>query len=78
VSRIGLSEFNRHTSRITSRVREGEVIEVTDDGRPILRLVPIPFREGGSLRERLIAEGRLKPARHHGSGCARLGPIGGM
>jgi hypothetical protein len=34
---------------------------VTDHGKPILRLVP-DF-EGESLRDRLIAEGRLKPAR---------------
>lgn len=63
MSRIGLRELSHHTSRIVSRVRAGEVIEVTDHGKPILRLVPI--REGESLRDRLIAEGRLKPARHH-------------
>lgn len=61
--RIGLRELSHHTSRIVNRVRQGEVIEVTDHGRPILRLVPIS--EGESLRDRLITEGRLKPARHH-------------
>jgi prevent-host-death family protein len=62
MSSIGLRELSHHTSRIVNRVRQGEIIEVTDHGRPILRLVPVS--EGESLRDRLIAEGRLKPARH--------------
>ncbi|MFE1786137.1 type II toxin-antitoxin system Phd/YefM family antitoxin [Streptomyces sp. NPDC059506] len=57
---IGLRDLSHHTSRIVNRVRQGEVIEVTDHGKPILRLVPI--KEGESVRDRLISEGRLRPA----------------
>lgn len=59
-----MRELSHYTSRIVNRVRTGEVIEVTDHGKPILRLVPIT--EGEGLRERLIAEGRLRPARREG------------
>ncbi|MDT3399809.1 type II toxin-antitoxin system prevent-host-death family antitoxin [Streptomyces sp. B1866] len=61
---IGLRELSHHTSRIVDRVRQGEVIEVTDHGKPILRLVPIGEQE--SLHDRLVAEGRLRPARRRG------------
>lgn len=61
---IGLRELSHHTSQIVNRVRQGEVIEVTDHGRPVLRLVPI--REPENLRERLVSEGRLRPATRRG------------
>jgi len=61
---IGLRELSHHTSRVIDRVRRGETIEVTDHGKPLLRLVPA--FGAGSLRDRLIAEGRLKPAKKRG------------
>lgn len=41
------------------RVAAGEVLEVTDRGRPVARLVPVP-QEGGGLAG-LLAAGRVTP-----------------
>jgi prevent-host-death family protein len=56
MERIGVRELNQHTSRVIERVKRGSVIEVTDRGRPVARLVPVPIGQG--LLDRLVAEGR--------------------
>jgi prevent-host-death family protein len=58
---IGLRDLSHHTARVVDRVRHGEVIQVTDRGVPILRLVP-ESAASGDLRAELIAEGDLVPA----------------
>ncbi len=57
---IGIRELRQQASRYLRDVERGETIEVTDRGRPVARLVPVP-QEG--VRERLIAEGRLRPGK---------------
>lgn len=60
MERIGVRELRQHASRYLDRVRAGETVEVTDRGRLVALLVPPdPAR---SARDRLIAQGRLKPA----------------
>lgn len=61
MERIGVRELRQNASRYLERVRRGETIEVTSRGEPVARLAPLP--EGTSLRERLIAEGKLIPGR---------------
>jgi prevent-host-death family protein len=56
VERIGVRELNQHTSQVLARVRRGEVVEVTERGRPIARLVPVDV--GLTLLDRLVGEGR--------------------
>ena len=56
---IGIRELRQQASRYLRAVERGEAFEVTDRGRPVARLVPIP-RE--SAIERLIASGRITPA----------------
>ena len=57
---IGVRELRQHASRYLKDVAEhGTTIEVTDRGRPIARLVPIP---GGGPLDRLSADGRLGAA----------------
>lgn len=58
--RIGIRELREHLSATVRRVEAGETLEVTDRGRPVCRLVPIPSPEDPIAR--LIAEGRLIPA----------------
>ncbi|NYI05430.1 type II toxin-antitoxin system Phd/YefM family antitoxin [Allostreptomyces psammosilenae] len=58
---IGLRELSHHTARVVARVRDGETIQVTDHGKPVLRLVPENPQHLG-WRERLIAAGELIPA----------------
>lgn len=55
---IGIRELRQHASRHLRRVEAGETIEVTDRGRPVALLVPIPARDPV---ERLRAAGRLEP-----------------
>ncbi len=56
LNQVGIRELKDTLSAILHRVQEGEPIEVTDNGRPIARLVPI--RPVG-VTERLVAEGTL-------------------
>ncbi|HWX45634.1 MAG TPA: type II toxin-antitoxin system prevent-host-death family antitoxin [Solirubrobacteraceae bacterium] len=55
---IGIRELRQGASRYLRAVQEGETFEVTDRGRPIAMLVPIP---GGCRIEQLAASGRLAP-----------------
>ena len=59
MERIGVRELRQNASRYLARVANGEAIEVTDRGRPVARLVPVPTGEN-ALAE-LIRSGRLKP-----------------
>ncbi len=57
---IGIRELRQQASKHLRDVERGETIEVTDRGRPVALLVPVP-RTG--VVERLIASGQLTPAR---------------
>jgi prevent-host-death family protein len=59
--RIGVRELNQHTSRVLEQVKRGTVVEVTERGRPVARMVPVAQAAPESLLERLVAEGRAKP-----------------
>lgn len=61
---IGVRELRDTLSKQLQRVREGHSVTVTDHGKPIARIVPL---EGQSVFERLVAEGKITPAkRPHG------------
>lgn len=61
MTRIGIRELRQHASRYLERVKAGEVVEVTERGKLIALLVsPTP---AVASRDRLIASGRLIPAR---------------
>ena len=60
MTRVGIRELKQNASAVLRRVAGGEVVEVTDRGRPIARLVPIPREE--SIVDRLVAEGKATPA----------------
>ena len=53
---IGIRELRQQASKHLRDVERGETIEVTDRGRPVALLVPVP-RTGTA--ERLIASGRM-------------------
>ena len=61
---VGIRELKDTLSAVLHRVQEGEPIEVTDNGRPIVRMVPI---RPTSATERLAAEGVLIPAPDQGT-----------
>lgn len=54
--RIGIRELRQQASRHLRDVEAGETIEVTDRGRPVALLVPVPKEDP---LERLAASGRL-------------------
>jgi prevent-host-death family protein len=61
MERIGIRELRQNASKYIERVKAGETLEVTERGRPVAMLSPLP--KTSSVIERLRAEGRLRPAR---------------
>lgn len=58
--RIGIRELRQNASKWLHEVERGATLEVTDRGRPVALLTPLPQ---ASLRDRMIASGRLRPAK---------------
>lgn len=56
---VGVRELRQRASELLRRVEAGETIEVTDRGRPIAVLAPLPQAEP---LERLRAAGDVIPA----------------
>ena len=56
---IGVRELRQQASRYLREVERGDSIEVTDRGRPVARLVPIPR---SSRIDALLASGDISPA----------------
>ena len=59
MERMGVRELKDNLSGTLRRAAAGQVIEVTEHGHPLARIVPI--RQGGGY-EQLVAEGRVTPA----------------
>ena len=57
---VGVRALRDGLSRHLAEVRNGHTVTVTEHGRPIARIVPVESR---NILERLIAEGRVRPAR---------------
>ncbi len=57
---VGVRELRDGLSKYLAQVKEGETLTITEHGRPIARIAPA----GNSVLDRLIAEGRVTPARH--------------
>ena len=59
---VSISELKANLSRYVRRVRRGGEVQVLDRGRPVARLVPA-IADGEEARERLIAQGVVRPGR---------------
>lgn len=59
MTRVGVRELRQRASELLRLVEQGETIEVTDRGRPVALLTPLPK---GSPLERLRAAGEVEPA----------------
>lgn len=57
---VGVRELRQNLSKYLRRVEEGETLEVTERGTPVAILAPLPKQM--STIDRLIAEGRARPA----------------
>ena len=62
--RIGIRQLREDLSKIVRRVERGEVVEITDRGRAIVRMVPA--RDAAGPLADLIAAGKVIPARARG------------
>ena len=56
---VGVRELRQAASELLRRVEQGETIEITDRGRPVALLSPLP---GGGPLERLRAGGQIEEA----------------
>ena len=59
MTQVGVRELRQRASELLRLVEAGETIEITDRGRPVALLSPLPQ---GSPLERLRASGDLAPA----------------
>jgi prevent-host-death family protein len=57
MNRVGIRELRQNLSVYVRRVLAGETLEVTEFGRPVARLTPLPRTDDPIAR--LEAEGRL-------------------
>ncbi len=53
-TKVGIRELRQKASAVLKRVTAGEVIDVTDHGHPIARIVPLR----PSVLDQLVVEGR--------------------
>ncbi|MBA2504572.1 MAG: type II toxin-antitoxin system prevent-host-death family antitoxin [Thermoleophilaceae bacterium] len=56
---VGIRELRQNLSAYLREVAEGKSIQVTDHGRPVAVLGPVPAEQ--SEWDRLIAEGTMRP-----------------
>ena len=59
MTRVGVRELRQRASELLRLVESGETIEITDRGRPVAQLGPIP---SGSPLEQLRRTGEIEPA----------------
>lgn len=59
MEQVGVRELEQNASAVLARVRAGETVEITERGVPVALLTPRADQR--SLRERLLAEGKLMP-----------------
>lgn len=59
---VGIRELRQRASELLRHVERGESIEITDRGRPVAILSPLP---AGSPYERMLAEGEIAHASRH-------------
>jgi len=55
---VGIRELRQRASEVLRRVEAGETVQVTDRGRPVALLTPVPQTDG---LERLRADGDATP-----------------
>ena len=59
MGRAGIRELRQNATAVLRRVAAGEIVEVTDRGRALARIVPM---HEASRLEQLLAEGRASAA----------------
>ena len=57
----GVTELKASLSEMLARVKSGEEILITEHGRPIARLMPLPAWDMDAAMEELVRKGLAKP-----------------
>ena len=70
MSTVGIRALKQNASQVVARAAAGEVVTITDRGRPVAQLVPVPEGRGAAF----VAAGRARPAK--GSLAALGAPSG--
>lgn len=70
--RVGIRELRQNLSVYVARVLDGDTFEVTDRGKPVALLGPLP--DQSTPLGRLVREGRARPP---DGDLIELGPPGG-
>ncbi len=65
---IGIRDLRDGLSRHLAHVRAGHTLTVTDHGVPVARIVPVGVP---TALERLVADGRVTPAKRQKRGAGR-------
>lgn len=71
MTKMGIREVTRHTSKVIHRAASGETVVITEHDQPIAMLVPLP-NTGNILLDQLIQEGKVTPASNPGGVAALL------
>lgn len=64
MAEVGIRELNQQTGRVLRRVAAGESLVVTDHGRPVAMLVPLPESKLDQLviaGQATVGESTLRP-----------------
>lgn len=67
MKRAGIRELKQNASEVVAAAAAGDVVTITDRGRPVARIVPLAMRPVDAL----IEAGRARPPRHR---LTELGP----
>ena len=59
MTRVGVRELRQRASELLRLVEKGETVEITDRGRPVALLTPMPV---GSPIDQLRKAGEIEPA----------------
>ncbi len=59
MAKVGIRELRQNATAVLRRVAAGEIVEVTDRGRAVARIVPL---HEASRLEQLLADGRASGA----------------
>lgn len=58
---VGIRALQQNASQVVARAAAGEIVEITDRGRPVARIVPVRV----SMLDALILAGEATPATAH-------------
>ena len=73
----GVAELKAGLSGFLNSVKNGEVVVVTERGRPVAQLVPLEPGDPRTQRQRLIRAGLLQPGRGRVRRSILMKPPGG-